>query len=80
MGKTYQPQTFRNGKWFGITEPNATRAEAREQIVIALNQDLSQRPNPKRVMWMEDGATIKLELIWSHGIPFPKVGMRKEIV
>jgi len=75
--KTYQPQTFRSGQWVGITEPKPTRAAARDQIIIALNQDKSPRPNPKQILWLEDGEPIKTEGIWSHGIPFP-VGVTRK--
>ena len=71
MSKAYQPQTNRSGGWWNLSEPKQSRRMALDVIVATLNQDVSDRPNPKRILWLEDGQVIKDEGVWSHGIPFP---------
>lgn len=72
MSKTYQPQTNRSGGWWNLSEPKQSRRMALDVIVATLNQDVSDRPSPKRILWIEDGAVVKDEGVWSHGIPFPQ--------
>ena len=78
MSKTYQPHTFRSGKWWPLSEPKQSRRLALDVIVATLNQDVSDRPNPKQILWKEDGDAVKAEGIWSHGIPFPAGVTRRE--
>jgi hypothetical protein len=69
--KTYTPQTQRSGTWWPLSEPKQSRRLALDVIIATLNQDVSDRPNPKQILMREDGEEPKAEGIWSHGIPFP---------